>query len=340
MHPHVMAALRGGDGLITTAEALNLGLSQLELSGLLRTGDWVAVRRGVYAERATWESLDVWVGRPRLRGRAVHRTMVEDHVLSHDSAAHELGLPILRPPNDLVHITRPHVNGSRTRFGVKHHGAVYREDQVVELDGLRVLDAARTAVDIGREHGITAGVCACDSALRNGVRRRDLWAALEPMRYWPGVRSARAGAKLADPGAESIGESLSRILVRQLGIGEPETQFELRDGTRWARCDLRVGRHVFEFDGRAKYQRRDEGGFALDDPAEVVWREKQRQDWICGFGLGISRIVWSDFWGQSRTRALDRLAREYAATEARFGTSIEDLRDVVVRRPPPPHLAS
>ena len=51
-----------------------------------------------------------------------------------------------------------------------------------------------------------------------------------------------------------------------------------------------------EPDGRVKYLRRQQGGVATRDPSKVLWDEKQRQDWVCGFKLGMSRIVWDDLW--------------------------------------------
>ena len=130
------------------------------------------------------------------------------------------------------------------------------------------------------------------------------------MRSWPHVTWARDAVDLADPGSDSVGESLARLLVIELGLGRPQTQFGLTDGGRVAWCDLRIGRHVFEFDGKLKYHRPEDGGVATERAEEVVWREKQRQDWVCGFKLGMSRIVWADLWGDARRRALGRLARE------------------------------
>jgi hypothetical protein len=155
------------------------------------------------------------------------------------------------------------------------------------------------------------------------------------MAYWPGVTVARAAYDASDTGSDSVGETLARGLVEELGFGRPETQFGLTDGARTAWCDLRLGRHVFEFDGRGKYRRAEDGGLARVEPAEVVWYEKQRQDWVCGFKLGMSRIVWDDLWGHRRTEALRRVEREYLDTVARFGTSVDDLspyRPRVVRR--------
>jgi hypothetical protein len=245
--------------------------------------------------------------------------------MSHDSAALELGLPILRPPRSFTHVTRPGVVGSHLVHGVKHHLAPFRVEQVTEVHGRQVLGPARAGLDIAREHGFAAGTVAIDSAYRAGATRRDLTDALSAMRSWPHVRIARAALEASDRGSDSVGETLARLLVEELGFGRPQTQFGLTDGTTTAWCDLRLGRHVFEFDGRAKYQRRQDGGLADVDPAEVVWFEKRRQDWVCGFKLGMSRIVWADLWGARRAVALARLEREYLDTVSRFGVRIDDL---------------
>ena len=111
----------------------------------------------------------------------------------------------------------------------------------------------------------------------------------------------------------------------ELGIGSPETQFGLADGRREVWCDIRVARHVFEVDGLLKY---------ADDPEKaraVLRKEKERQDFISGFKLGVSRITARDC-GPGRAAALVRLAREFEDTCRRFGTSIEDLRPFIVPR--------
>jgi hypothetical protein len=202
----------------------------------------------------------------------------------------------------------------------------------VLVDGIPVLGLARTAVDIAREHGLVPGVVAMDSARQLGASAADLWAAAAPMVCWPEVTVVRAAIDRSDPGAESVGETLGRLLLEEMGLGPVQTQFELRDETGWARCDMRVGRQVFEFDGAKKYHRRDRGGLAVVDPDQVVWQEKQRQDWVTGFRLGVSRLVWADYWGRRRELAKERIAREYAATCAAYGTDISDLSRYIVRR--------
>ena len=179
--------------------------------------------------------------------------------------------------------------------------------------------------------GMRRSIGIIDGVRRQGVALTELWATLEPMWRWPDVTTARAAVAASDHRAESAGESLMRLLVEELGLGPIQPQFELRDGVRWARCDLRVGRHLFEFDGRRKYERVAEGGLARD-PARALWEEKTRQDWLLGYQLGMSRMIWADLWGDRRRAAKERIAREYALTCARFGTSIDDLAHLIVHR--------
>ena len=332
MDPRARAIMSNQHGLITTTQLIRLGHGSDVVARWVRTGHLVSVRRGVYTEAETWASWDERRDRPLARARAAHYVMRTEHVMSHDSAALELDMPILTSRPEVIHVTRPDVHGSRTTCGVKHHTAVFRKEQVVALGGIDILDPARTAVDIAREHGFAHGVIACDSALRLGVSRRELRTAYEPMSCWRHVTVVRAAVDFADGRAESVGEGLLRILVNELGLGVAEPQFELVIDGRRLRCDLRVGRHVFEFDGRAKYQRKEQGGLADKDPGEVVWDEKQRQEKICGIGLGMSRTIWSDFWGDARSRAKARLLREYAVTEARYGTSLSDIAAYIPRR--------
>ncbi len=76
-----------------------------------------------------------------------------------------------------MHVTRPGVTGSRTENGVKHHLAAYGEDDVTTAGGQRVLALARTAVDLGREHGFEDGVVAVRRRAADGGAARGRWPA-------------------------------------------------------------------------------------------------------------------------------------------------------------------
>jgi IS1 family transposase len=323
MDPRVQARITANGGLITRREALGAGLAKEAIGALLRAGEWVTVRHGVYARVVDWDDWDAYVERPRQRARAVHLTTRTAHVFSHDSGAHLVGLPVLRPDRDLVHLTRPRFRSAQVRAGVKHHGARYLPSQVRDVDGIPVLDKARIAVDMAREYGVRGGLPTFDAALRVGVTRSQLWAEIERMRGWPDVAAPRICAELADPGAETVAESLGRELLHELGLGEPDTQFPVRiaDGrVMW--CDIRIGCHVFEVEGRIKLTPRERGGVADRDPDEVRWRQRQRERDVCAEGLGMSFLFWSDYWGEARQHAKARLQREWEATVQRHGTEL------------------
>jgi hypothetical protein len=284
----------------------------------------------VFADGERWRDLDAFRGQPILRMRAASMVLTSGgYVFSHDSSAiiHRLGAP--DPRTSLVHVTRRKVHGDRERTGTKHHLAPYGEDQVGVIEGLPVLDRARTALDMVREHGRAHGLAACDAAMRNGTRRADLLAALERMQNWPHSRCMRWCVEHADPRAESYLESLGRDFVLELGIGPPDCQTGFHDGHRTAYVDILVRRHYFEIDGGLKYDDINPSGL---DPRIVLMREKARSDFLAGFKLGSSRLTHFDLHA-GRAAARARVLREYADTCARFGTSIDDLAPYIVTRP-------
>lgn len=321
MRPQLQAIAARHEGVFRRADAVGCGYTERALKTLTgHGGDWVVVRRGCYAERSLWDALDE-EGRYGLRVRAALLVQTRPALASHGSAAVLLGLPTRPRWRELVHVTRPGVTGSRTENGVKHHLAGYDATDVTEAGNRRTTGLARTAVDVGREHGFEDGVVACDAALRLGVTRAELWRAIERMTFWPQVTRARAAVRVADGGAQNVGETLLRLMVLELDIGVPETQYVVREGSRWAAVDVRVGRHLFEFDGRIKYVDRERGGVADRPASQVLWDEKQREDWLrrAQGGHGMSRVVWSEMFGAERRRTLHRLAQECHQTRSRFG---------------------
>lgn len=314
MNPQVAATMAAQHGLILRRHAIAAGLSADEVARLLRTEVWFAVRWGVYVNKARWESLDDYVGKPRLEALAASLGMVMPHVISHDSAAYLHGLSILEARPRLTHITRFGALGGRTKFGVKHHKAPFTPEQIVFVDDVAVLDVPRTVADIAREHGARHGIVAASSALRAGITRHQLEQAIEPMRSWPYVTQCRLSVDWADGRCETPGEALGLLMVKELDLGPVEPQFGIGEGRRKAWVDLRVGRHLIEFDGHQKY----------DDPA-VLWEEKKRQDWLCGFKLGMTRLTWTDVQPDVWKSTQRRLLRDILDTHARFGVNIDDL---------------
>lgn len=324
MKPHVLAAIAAEAGVIRRDHLLDLDVSPAEIRRLARSGELVRLRRGAYTTAEHWASLDPYAGRPLLLARAAIVMMRRGWVLSHDSAAHAWGLPILAPSEPLVHITRPGFTNAWTEYGVRHHLARFAPGQLAQVAGLPVLDLARTAVDIARERGVVHGVVACDAALQRGVLRAELEAAYAAMEHWPGVRGARAAVRMADAGAESPHETLTRLLVAEAGLGEIDTQFPVRtaEGVRW--CDMRVGNHVVEADGFVKLVPVADGGVATRPSHEVARDERRRERLLKDEGLGVSRVYWEDHWGERRAATIRRLQREAAETAAVHGSVLHE----------------
>lgn len=323
MRPALQALAARQGGVVTRRQCLAVGYTEVELRGLTSVhGPWVTVRRGVYAERALWDQLTGWDERSRLRDRAVHLAMTTEHVMSHDSAARALGIPLLRASHELSHITRPGVGGSRTERGVKHHLTRIPLGDTVVVDLMEVTGPARTGVDLAREHGLASGIVALDHVLAQGIPRAALELELLTMWCWPGVRTAREAVTRAHPGSESVGESLTRILIDDAGMGPAEPQFPVWVDGHVYWIDLLVGCHGFEFDGRRKLRAVERGGLADRQVEDLLWDERARQIAICGEGFGMSRVSWDDLFGRARERTTERLKREYAVTVDRFGTQL------------------
>ena len=321
----VRAVMAANGGLLTWAEARDSGLSSSQLRSLIRSEALVPLRRGLYVDGELWRSLDPYREQHRLRTRAVLRGLKRGYVVSHDSSAHEHGMEILLPPVPFTHITRPGSTTAWSRYGVKHHYAGFRDSQIVVVDGLEVLDIARTAVDMAREHGEPYGEIACDAAMRAGVTRAALRKACAPMISWPHIRGARRAVDFADPGAQTVIETLGRMMVAELGIGTVETQFPFRreDG-RVAWADMRVGCHLFETHGKIKLLTPEEGGVADRPAGEVAWQLRKRDHQTFREGLGTSHIYWEDCWPPRRAEALKRLREEFEDTVRRFGTELPE----------------
>lgn len=335
MNAQVQARMSAQWGLITRAQAREAGLSDHTIDRRVRTGAWVAVRRGVYAERTFVELLTTHAHRRLLADRAGSLRVGAAHTMSHHSAAHVLELGVLHERDPITHITRPGIVGSHLRHGVKHHLAPHRPDQVLHRHGVPVLDVPRTALDIGRECGYLQGLVAADSALRTGVTREELASALAGMHCWPHSTVLRDVIASASGLADTVAETLGRDFVEELGYGRPQLQFGLTADGRTAWCDLRLQRHFFEIDGFIKLLPVERGGVATSPPDQVIKSAKERQDFVTGFKTGMSHLTWDDFFGRRRRTALEQARREYLDTCSRFGTDISDLAQFRPRGPRP-----
>ncbi|MFC4949390.1 hypothetical protein [Pseudonocardia sp. GCM10023141] len=173
--------------------------------------------------------------------------------------------------------------------------ATLQADEVVQRGGLWVTSAGRTVVDVARTVPFEQAVVTADAALATGkVDRAALDVALHAVVGWPGAPAARRALAFADAGAESVGESRSRVAINKAGLPPPVLQWEVRDQqgvSHWVDFGWPEFRTVGEFDGQIKYGRLLRPG---EEPGDAVFREKVREDEIRATDLGMVRWIWDD----------------------------------------------
>ncbi|HEX6577524.1 MAG TPA: type IV toxin-antitoxin system AbiEi family antitoxin domain-containing protein [Jiangellaceae bacterium] len=288
-----IAASQGG--VVMRSQALAAGYTEVEIKRRRRRGQWVAIRRGAYVDRVSLAAMTP----DQLHLAMIHavvRSLDRPAVVSHTSAAVLRGLPSWGLDLSEVHVTRGDLHSPRIEGGVHHHAGELRSDDVEQIDGIWVTSAARTAIDTARVAGFEAAVVVADALLHRGlVDKGIILDRLESMRDWPGTCNAGRVAEFADGRSESVGESRSRVAFELVGLPRPDLQrlITTADGRIVGRSDFVFDEFwtIGEFDGRVKYGRLLRPG---EDPGDVVWREKQREDRMRDLGYEVARVIWSD----------------------------------------------
>ncbi|MBW0117450.1 type IV toxin-antitoxin system AbiEi family antitoxin domain-containing protein [Pseudonocardia abyssalis] len=285
-------------GPLLRPRLLAAGVTDDELRRLRRAGELAVLQRGAYADPAD-PRLERPEGRHALLVAAAVPRVAPDAVLSHVSAVVLLGLPVWNVALGRVHTTRARRSGG-VRTGRLHvHTAPLDADEVVEIGGFRATSPARTLADIARTVGFEQAVVILDAALhRHLVTREELCAALERMPRWPGLPAARRAIAFALPGAESPGESRSRVAMARSGVAPPVLQRQVRSpgGDVLGTADFGWPEHGWagEFDGLVKYGRLLAPG---QRPADVLVAEKRREDAMRTALRGLTRWTWGEIDG-------------------------------------------
>ncbi|MGV9709391.1 hypothetical protein ACWDTI_01820 [Gordonia sp. NPDC003424] len=280
-------------GLIRRETALARGITDDHRRAAVRAADLRRLIPGVFVENdddfAGSDGADALY---RLRCIAIATSELTGErppPLSHASAAALHGLPLLKPNRARVHVTNGRNSGGSIRTYRHIHAGVLEPHERVEIDGIAVTSLERTAVDNALDGDFAQGLTAFDGALRMGVSRTVMADMLQAGRR--GVGSARRALDLADPLAESVGESWSRAQIIEAGLPFPQLQCEYRCEAKTYRADFGwLDLLVGEFDGRKKYGRLRRPGESVED---AVIREKIREDALRAMGLMVIRWTWA-----------------------------------------------
>lgn len=301
-------------GVILRRDALLDGVDDHELRRLVRAGVLVKLRHGAYALGERWND-GTEPDRLLMLARAVMRRWGERIVLSHDSACLLQGGPSHGLDTQQVHATDLFRRGDRSQARVVHHRGTLLVGDVTRTDDHWITSPTRTALDTASRHPRSIAVALMDDFVHRGLTTMaELEAGSRRREPWPDHASLRRSVSLVRTGSESVGETLLRLALHDLGMPEPVPQFEVRDGrgTFIGRVDLALPtlRILIEFDGMEKYHRFRRPGESI---ADMVMREKRREDRLRETtGWIVIRITWADLHDlpelARRIRAAARLA--------------------------------
>lgn len=284
-------------GFFTRAHAREAGYDERAIDAAARSRRWVRIRRGYYTLPDIWQTASP-EERHLMRCRAVLDSLGDSVALSHTSGCVAAEIEVWGLSLDKVHVTRLDGGAGRIDRDVVHHEGLVTDDEVGEIDGMRVLAPARCALEAGSVATSESALVVLNSALfRRRCTSDEIANQFDVMAHWPRVRHLHVPVRMSTDRAESVGESRSLWLFWTQHIPTPVLQLEVHDGSVF------VGRTDFgwpnlrrqglgEFDGKVKYGRLLEPG---QDPGEVVFKEKKREDRLREVtGAWMLRIIWSD----------------------------------------------
>jgi hypothetical protein len=314
-HHEIKQLAESQHDVFTTADARRLGYDHRGIRRAVDRREWTRVRRGSYVLTPVWETSDP-VARHLLRARAVIRPLAGEVALSHTTAMLALGVQAWGPRLADVHVTRLDGRQGGHEHGVAHHQSAVNESECVRLrDGhgigdpdFLVVPPVHAVAGAMLLHGLDQAVVMADSALFRGlVAAEPLGDLVESWSRVPDSRHVRLAARLMDGRSESAGETLGRLVFWRGGLPRPELQVRVvGPAGQLAYTDFGWGeqRVVGEFDGKVKYLRSLREGESASD---VLFREKQREEWIVETGLTVRRLVWSELF--TPNLVVERFAR-------------------------------
>ncbi|GAA4360904.1 hypothetical protein [Angustibacter luteus] len=330
-------------------QALARGWTRHQVCHRVRTGQWLALRRGWYAEATRFHELGSRA-RHLVSLVATLRYRGAPDVGSHLSAAAAWGWPLPFNGSGPATVTSPDLARSGRR----------RASLVVQIATLPQLDVRHRTIRIGDDHHTIAltspartladclrhlrqedAVAIMDAAIRMGDSSIEaVREVLDRQEPWPYLANGRHGLELVDPRRESYLESYSFVRLAHRGL-HPEPQVTIRDATgRFvARVDGWLDEHAIalEADGRAKYL--SEAGDApstgdvVRSVRSTMAAQMERELELRSLGVTVVR------WGTSEAvRHPDRLAgrveaAKRTASRAAFTGTVERADPCSLRHP-------
>jgi hypothetical protein len=269
----------------------------------VKSGRYTCIFRGCFVRADEWLALDARE-QHCLRAIAVSEYVRSDVIFSHWTAAALWQLPILTHWPTRVHAIAQPFSGLRSGAALSVHKDGGQRP-VSTLDKCQVTGLASTVADMSAIVEFRHGVAIADAALhgatdhsrgmlRPTVSQSDLLVEASKIAWSHGARRALDVAEFADGLAESPGESISRVAMRQARIPIPQLQARLKgtSGRTWTADFWWPQFNVIgEFDGQWKYT---EPLFLNGrTPRQVLIHEKDREDDLRAAGFAFARWDWA-----------------------------------------------
>ncbi|MFC0041717.1 hypothetical protein [Actinomadura rayongensis] len=161
----------------------------------------------------------------RARAATVTRTHGPAAAVARRTAARLWGVDVLPPGTDETTCPIDVIMGPDAEHRVHDPERVeLPAAHVLERAGVRLTSPVRTALDCARWLPRAEAVAALDQFLRRGVTVDALRATARSLRGYHGNDRLRAVLRAGDPGAQSPGESRTRMTLIEAGLPPPATQ--------------------------------------------------------------------------------------------------------------------
>lgn len=290
----------------------------------LVSGKLIKLAPEMAMDREKFENLKPWE-QAKVRDRAVVLSATKA-VLCSVSAARYLNLSLLDAGrNQTVELS--YVNGTympprkRTPDNVIYRRSLIRLNEVYTHEGIRATKLVRTLIDVARYHGVTEGVVAMDSAVKqyDALTRAELVQQVSAYSKLRGIGRARTAAQLTTGNVDSPLETLFRL--RLLDWNHPlifrieeQVRITLANGEYVIVDYLINGWLVVELDGEFKY---DGVTFGVSTQ-QTLRNERLRENTIQQTGRIVVRFTFPDLKigaaGSSRMRVvLDELLKQWGS---------------------------
>jgi hypothetical protein len=294
----VVACLQ--DGLITTEQALHLGLSTSDIRTRVRRREWRALTRGVLLIDA-----DLYAdGLPeRTWWRAALLAQGPGSFLVANTAVRAFGIQGL-PPATAIEVAVPggvsrlhrRSESAQLALGIDGPKLVVRQlvvppGEVVEVHGFRARAAVESLIDTGLNSSRPVALSILDSALHLKVVTQDEldWAVLRAAGR-RGVVALRRLVQIADGRAESPLESRVRLICVDGGIPPTDLQHVVRDDYENV---IAIGDMAWIYRRRRPLLAEADGADVHSTP-KAVFRDRVRGNALTARSYDTVRFTWQD----------------------------------------------